>query len=257
MRHQPATIILLATLTSAIIACDPEPKSIGSQDGESEETNGDGDGECGPSQVDLEFEVHAPASAQGLTLTCAAAVSPTSKGYTVELTNCIDAQAMPQADVSIDLIGDWSEPLIDGEPQIELRYVWFSAVVNEHVNPQRWLSLRNPGGQFPLALLAVDAVVTDPATLSPFEFDYAPFAVEPAETDCPLIENPGCAPIQPGALDVSIDEQLFTIPHGRESTITVGSDGYHVVVEKAHGLIVDCPQPSDGYVFNIVATPNS
>jgi hypothetical protein len=260
MRHQPATIILLATLTAALIACDPEPKSIGSQDGESEETNGDGDGECGPSQVDLEFVVGLPEGFQDLTLTCAAAVSPTDAGYTIALTNCVDAQVMPQPDVSIELIGDWSEPLVDGEPQIELRYMQLDAVINQEVIPQRWLSLRNPGGQFPLPLIAVDANSTYPSAFGEYEFDYSPLAVDPTETDCPLIENVACAPIQPGAMVVSIDDQPFAIPEGRESTIAVGSDGYHVVVEETHALEDDClglGTPGDEYVFNIVAILNS
>jgi hypothetical protein len=265
MRHQLATILLLATLSSTLAACDPSPKSIGSLDGETgDNTTGDGDGDgdgdgglCGPSLVDLEFQV-SPDGQQDVTLTCAAQVLPTPDGYVVGLTDCIDPLGMPAADVAVTLLGDWSEPPVHGEPQIELRYVQASVVINEEVTYQRWLSLRNPGGQFPLALIAVDSTFTYPAALGEFEFDYSPLAVDPVESDCPLIEGLACAPIQPGALVVSIDDQPFTIPEGHESMIAVGSDGYHVVVEETHSLVDDCPdQPGDEYVFGIVAVPNS
>lgn len=257
MRHPLATILVLATLATTLAACDPEPKSIGSLDGESTTGDGDADGECGPSLVDLEFEV-SPDGQQELTLTCAAEVIETSDGYQIALTNCTDTQGMPADDVTVTLYGDWAEPLVDGEPQIELRYVQVSVVINQEVTFDRWLSLRNPGGQFPLALIAVDATATYPSAFGEFEFDYAPLAIDPVSKDCPLIENLACAPIEPGALVVSVADQPFTIPEGREAMIAVDSESYHVVVEQTHALVDDCPDdPPAEYEFNIVASPSN
>jgi hypothetical protein len=250
MRHQLATILLLATPA----ACDPQgPRSIGSLDDETGET-GDG-GLCGPSLVDLEFQV-SPDGQEQLSLTCAAEVIETSGGYLVALTNCTDAQGMPADDVTVTLDGNWSEPLVDGEPQIELRYVQVATVINQEVTYQRWLSLRNPGAEHPLLLVAVDAISTYPSAFGEYEFDYAPLAIDPVESDCPLIENLACAPIQPGALVVSIEDQPFTIPEGHELGIGVDNDIYHVVVEQTHSLVDDCPDdPPAEYEFNIVAGP--
>lgn len=262
MRHQPATILLLATLASTLAACDPPgPKSIGSLDGETgetdEDTSGDG-GLCGPSLVDLEFDV-SPDGQQELALTCAAEVIKTSGGYLVALTNCTDAQGMPADDVTITLDGNWSEPLVHGEPQIELHYVNLSVVINQEVIPQRWLSLRNPGAEHELMLVAVDAIYTYPSALGDaYEFDYSPLAIDPNSTDCPLIEGLACAPIQPGGLTVSIADSPFTIPEGHEFGIGVNGEAYHVIVEQCHSPVDDCPDyPPGVYEFNIVATTGS
>jgi hypothetical protein len=258
MRHQPATILLLATLASTLAACDPPgSKSIGSLDGDTgEDTIGDG-GLCGPSSLDLEFHV-SPDGQQELALTCAAEVIKTSGGYLVALTDCTDAQGMPATDVTVELDGNWAEPLVHGELQIELHYVNLSVVINEEVLPQRWLSLRNPGAEQELLLVAVDAIYTYPNALGDaFEFDYSPLAIDPVEGDCPLIENVACAPIQPGALAVSIDDGPFTIPQGSEFGIGANGDTYHVIVEQCHSPVDDCSDyPPGVYEFNIVATPS-
>jgi hypothetical protein len=251
MRHPLATILILSTLA----ACDADPKkSIGSLDGETgEDTTGDG-GLCGPSLVDLEFHVF-PEILDDVTLTCAAEVSNTSDGYLVALSNCTDAQGMPTDDVTVTLFGNWDEPLVDGE-QLELRYVQVAAVINQEVLPQRWLSLRNPGGEHPLSLVAVDAISTYPSAFAEVEFDYAPFAIDVVETDCPLIEGLACAPIQPGALNVWSGDQEFMISEGDEREFVFDDDTYHVVVEQTHNVVDDCPDDPPGeYEFSIVARP--
>jgi hypothetical protein len=257
MRHQLATILLLATLATTLAACDPAGhKSIGSLDGETgENTTGDVGGLCGPSLVDLEFHVF-PETHQDLTVTCAAEVIEISDGYQVELSDCTDAQGLPADDVTVTLHGNWDEPLVHGEPQIELRYVQLNVVINEETTSQRWLSLRNPGAEHELSLVAVNAISTYPNAFAEFEFDYAPFAIDVVETDCPLIENLACAPIQAGALNVWSGDQEFMVPEGQESVFVFNDDTYHVVVEKTHNLVDDCPEDPPGeYEFSIVARP--
>jgi hypothetical protein len=264
MRHQPATILLLATLTTTLAtlaACDPSRKSIGSLDGETgESSSGDGDGDsdglCGPSLIDLEFEVDAfGIESNGTPLFCSAEVVETSGGYQIFLNDCADAQGpLEQAAVTITLEGGWDEPLV-GE-HVEMHYVALDVVINQEVLPQRWLSLRSPGVEQPLSLVAVDAISTYPSTFAQIEFDYAPFAIDVVETDCPLIEGLACAPIQPGALNVWSGDQEFMIPEGQESEFVFDNDSYHVVVEKARELVDDCPDDPPGeYEFSIVARP--
>jgi hypothetical protein len=263
MRHQLATILLLSTLA----ACDSNPKSIGSLDGETgEDTTGDGDsssgdgdseGLCGPSLVDLEFDVDASGiESNGTPLFCVAEVVETSGGYQVFLSGCADAQGpLAQDAVIITLEGDWDEPLLDGE-HVEMRYVELDVVINQEVLPQRWLSLRSPGAEHPLSLVAVDAISTYPGAFAEIEFDYAPFAIDVVETDCPLIEGLACAPIQPGALNVWSGDQEFMVPEGQTSEFVFDDDTYHVVVEQTHNVVDDCPNDPPGeYEFSIVARP--
>lgn len=260
MRLSTATIIPIA-LTSLLAACDPGPRSIGSLDGETGEID-----ECSPPGVDLEFEVIGLGDdfLQDVTLTCAATVSSIANGYAVALSDCSDPNNMPHADLELRLTGDWSEPLVDGEPQIELHYIRDKASVTieqqiYYDTDSRWLSLRNPGGQVPLPLVAVDANWTYPsAILDDYEFDYGPLAIDSDSLDCPVIEEFACAPIERGALIVSIDDQPFAVAEGTESTAVVGSDGYRVFVEQTRGLVDDCVgSPPAAYEFGIVAVPNS
>jgi hypothetical protein len=255
MRNLPATIILLATLTSTLVACDPKgPHSIGSLDDDTGGNTSGDDGICGPSLVDLEFEV-SPDGFMDLRVTCAAEVDATVDGYRIELSNCTDSQGMPETDITVTLVGDWSEPPVDGEPEIELRHVQVATVIDEVVSYQRWLSLRSAGADDQLLLVAVDAISTYPNAFGEFEFDYGPLAIDPVSTDCPLIENVACAPIEPGALVVSIEDEPFTIAEGRESTIVHAGESYHVVVEETHSLVDDCPDhPPAEYMFGIVAS---
>lgn len=262
MRLSTATIIPIA-LTSLLAACDPGPRSIGSLDGETETGEID---VCSPPGVDLEFELIGLGDdpIQDVTLNCAATVSSIASGYAVALSNCSDPDNMPHADLELRLTGDWSEPLVDGESQIELHYIRYkvSVVIDQQVyydTDSRWLSLRNPGGPFPLPLIAVDATWTHPTAISDdHEFDYAPLAIDSESLDCPVLEGVACAPVERGALIVSIDDQPFAVAEGTESTAVVGSEGYRVFVEQTRGLVDDCVgSPPAAYEFGIVAVPNS
>ena len=131
--------------------------------------------------------------------------------------------------------------------QLSCRRVLLLAEISQHV-----VLL---GAEQELMLVAVDAFYTYPNALGDeFEFDYAPLAIDSVEGDCPLIENVACAPIQPGALVVSLAGGPFTIAEGNEFGISANDEAYYVVVEQCHAPVDDCPDyPGGVYEFNIMA----
>jgi hypothetical protein len=76
------------------------------------------------------------------------------------------------------------------------------------------------------------------------------------ESDCPLIENEACAPVQPAALNVWSGEQEFMVSEGQDSEFVFDGDTYHLIVEVTRELVDDCPDdPPAEYEFYIVASP--
>ena len=263
------TAIISFVLFSTLVACDLGPHSLGSQDSgtdsgiDSDTDDSNGDSSCEGAGVSASFELAGVGPGfQDLTLACAASVAATDTGYAISLSDCTDPEAMAHPDLQVQLDGEWSEPLVDGEV-VELRYVamGFSQVIDGIVypsDPGRWLLLRKPGAEAPLPLMAIDAPITGPIIHSDIDIDFAPLAIDPVSTDCALLEHPECGPVQPGAMVVSVQDQPFEVPEGSQSS-EVGFEGerYHVIVDRTRSLIDPCTSYlRDEYRLGVVALPD-
>lgn len=270
-----SSTVPLVLFSIALLGCDAGKNPLGSLDGASDDTGGPATS-SGPEASDLdtgsadacvqpgasaEFEVVGLGGGiHDLDLDCAASVSTGPGGYTIALSGCSDGHP----DLEIHLTGsEWSEPIIDDQAAVELRYLEMPiSVVIDGVSTEwgvgRWLILRNPGAPLPLPLVAVDALAVDPGALGfEYDVDYAPLVLDVESAGCGLLEHPECGAIEPLAVVVDVEgEEPVVVPEGGESfEVHAGSVGFHVLVQRTREF-VDCPRFPGEYQFGIVALPS-